>query len=469
MNNKIIKLFIIIDILALIFASLNHTKTMVDTFEHLRMSFLVSEGYVPYRDFFEHHHPLLWYVLAPFMMLLPHNTVIAYYFSIAFSVSISLLTIYIICRIIKRFLGGGQKDIIYYITVLLMFWPIWICLSVLKPDIMTRLFYFGGIYMFFSYAEKRQTRDLVYCALSFMLSFMFLQNIVFSIMPMVIPFYWLLKEEPEKTGKDLLISCIAPLSILGSIVAILYANDMWTTYFELNWLFNAELFDIMHFTDPSIIWYCYPVIFLSLFCWGWLVKTKRSNFYYNTFGVLLLCEAFQRTYFKAVFAQYVILLSMLCAIFIAAVIPYIKKKIAIGAAVVAVIFAFQVNSFVSFYKDEMVMTRYKEVGIKSEDTFFNNVADFMTVYQPHLHYYELFNALTVIDNFLFDRDPSYDVNKFIEDNKVDYLNYIIDPLTPIISDNPVQLERFMISKETLENYQPISSCRGLWKRKPDRY
>ena len=32
-----------------------------DNFEHLRASYLVSIGYMPYLDFFEHHHPLLWY------------------------------------------------------------------------------------------------------------------------------------------------------------------------------------------------------------------------------------------------------------------------------------------------------------------------------------------------------------------------------------------------------------------------
>ena len=38
-----------------------------DQTEHLHAAYLVSIGQVPYSDFFEHHHPLLWYLLAPIL------------------------------------------------------------------------------------------------------------------------------------------------------------------------------------------------------------------------------------------------------------------------------------------------------------------------------------------------------------------------------------------------------------------
>ncbi|MBU0761569.1 MAG: hypothetical protein KKD39_00955, partial [Candidatus Altiarchaeota archaeon] len=36
-----------------------------DDVENLHASWLVYRGYIPYRDFFEHHTPLTWYVLSP--------------------------------------------------------------------------------------------------------------------------------------------------------------------------------------------------------------------------------------------------------------------------------------------------------------------------------------------------------------------------------------------------------------------
>ena len=36
------------------------TLNLADDIEHLRATYFVSSGDIPYRDFFDHHHPLLW-------------------------------------------------------------------------------------------------------------------------------------------------------------------------------------------------------------------------------------------------------------------------------------------------------------------------------------------------------------------------------------------------------------------------
>ena len=38
-----------------------------DNVEHLHSTWLVSLGKVPYKDFFQHHNPLMWYIFAPFV------------------------------------------------------------------------------------------------------------------------------------------------------------------------------------------------------------------------------------------------------------------------------------------------------------------------------------------------------------------------------------------------------------------
>ena len=42
----------------------------VDELEHLHATWCVAQGQLPYRDFFEHHTPLLYYLLAPIAALL---------------------------------------------------------------------------------------------------------------------------------------------------------------------------------------------------------------------------------------------------------------------------------------------------------------------------------------------------------------------------------------------------------------
>ena len=40
-----------------------------DEVEHVHSAWHVLNGALPYVDFFEHHHPLLWYVLAPVLAI----------------------------------------------------------------------------------------------------------------------------------------------------------------------------------------------------------------------------------------------------------------------------------------------------------------------------------------------------------------------------------------------------------------
>ena len=44
-----------------------------DPREHIYATYMVSQGYVPYVDFFEHHHFLLWYLAQPLVFIFNRN------------------------------------------------------------------------------------------------------------------------------------------------------------------------------------------------------------------------------------------------------------------------------------------------------------------------------------------------------------------------------------------------------------
>ena len=50
--------------ICLILATFNKGIYM-DEKEHLYSTIQILNGQIPYRDFFQHHHPLLWYAFAP--------------------------------------------------------------------------------------------------------------------------------------------------------------------------------------------------------------------------------------------------------------------------------------------------------------------------------------------------------------------------------------------------------------------
>jgi hypothetical protein len=44
-----------------------------DTLEHVHSSWLIYKGKIPYKDFFQHHNPLMWYIAAPFIGMFEYS------------------------------------------------------------------------------------------------------------------------------------------------------------------------------------------------------------------------------------------------------------------------------------------------------------------------------------------------------------------------------------------------------------
>ena len=86
MNKRLEKInwfdFAIVLFVALIFSWLFFLSFSIfvdgDEKEHLYASYLISKGDIPYRDFFEHHHPLLWYLFAPIVLMFSNNENVLY-------------------------------------------------------------------------------------------------------------------------------------------------------------------------------------------------------------------------------------------------------------------------------------------------------------------------------------------------------------------------------------------------------
>lgn len=460
-NNNIIKSIFIVQIIGLIF-SLVFGYVNVDSLEHLRMSWLVSQGYVPYRDFFEHHHPLLWYIYLPFTVLLPHNFMLVLYFSRVFCLIFSALMVFIVCKIIKRYMGG--KELIpYFLVIMLSFYPVWWCYVTLKPEILARLLYFLGIYMFFRYSEKYKTKYLVYSGIAFAVSFIAIQNIIFSVIPLIIPLFYLWDKNP-KVGKDVLLSSIAPLAIIGTFVGLIYFSGTWKNYYELCWIFNSKLFELLYYEETSkLLYWCVPVA-MGVCFWLYQVYTKQSSFYINTIGLLLCCEIVQRILAKAAWHHYLILTFIFVSMVAAPVVSKIKKCFLRRMTYVVLIGALVMNlAYLGvFHYNGYAMKIYNRINSSPENSVANIVFQNINIWEPKKSYYVLFLGLTLIDNYLFDRDPDYDINKYIEENKIKYLDWEYEPFTPLYFDGAEFFERFNIKPSIMKKYIMVNN--SLWQR-----
>ena len=62
-SNKILSFLAKTVLLSLTCCLILNGTMLIDEFEHLRASYLITLGFTPYTDFFEHHHPFLWWFM----------------------------------------------------------------------------------------------------------------------------------------------------------------------------------------------------------------------------------------------------------------------------------------------------------------------------------------------------------------------------------------------------------------------
>ena len=74
------KIYFVLQIILGVYVSFwllfNHQPKTGDDVEHLHSAWLVFQGQVPYKDFFQHHNPLMWYLFAPLIGVFAYELVI---------------------------------------------------------------------------------------------------------------------------------------------------------------------------------------------------------------------------------------------------------------------------------------------------------------------------------------------------------------------------------------------------------
>ena len=85
-----------------------------DTLEHMHSSWLVYANFVPYKDFFQHHNPLLWYMFSPIVGLHAQNISDSFItsFVVLSSILVSYINFYYLYLIVSRFLSSKTSGIL---------------------------------------------------------------------------------------------------------------------------------------------------------------------------------------------------------------------------------------------------------------------------------------------------------------------------------------------------------------------
>ncbi len=208
-----------------------------DIIEHIHASFLVGEGKVPYRDFFEHHNPLLWYLFGGVVEACYGKEWVIGVVNLCTYV-VFLVGLRFLYKIIVEFLGDRTAGLLSLIMILLP--GVWLYYIYFKPDNYMLVCLVIGIYGLFCYLRDKKTKDLVMAFVLFAVGFLFLQKILlFAPTIGLVVLYFLVKKEIKL--RDFLIALGAGVGvILLGVVWLLY-EGIWDEYIRSCYVFNKEL------------------------------------------------------------------------------------------------------------------------------------------------------------------------------------------------------------------------------------
>lgn len=293
-----------------------------DTLEHIHSSWLVYANFVPYRDFFQHHNPLLWYVFSPFVGLHAKGFDDEWITAgvTAAAILASFANFGYLYLITSRFLSDKLGGLISASIALTPY----MLLSIInfRPDNFMLLAFFAGLYYYFSYLENKRRFQLCVALILFWASFMFLQKIVFTLILMgCISLYLLWKR--QILWQDMLISLFIPVLLSVWFVAYLYQQDILSIWYHSNFTFNLYIPELFAQRQIGQFW---PELQLLLIGAGGAIVfcLKKSTIYFKILVLIFISELCQRYFYFSAFAYYFCLLVYIASILSA---TFLEEKI----------------------------------------------------------------------------------------------------------------------------------------------
>lgn len=211
---------------------------IIDTFEHIHSSWLISTGKVPYRDFFEHHNPLLWYLFAPFTQIFYRDINIIYIVRFL-SIIGWTINLYLFYHIIKKHLF--EKRIAQYSLLFILLFPfIWKDIQNFRPDTFMLTFLLLGLENFYRYIQNKKLLNLTISYFCIAIGFLFLQKIIIPASGLALANIWLLLKKELKL-RDIIKALIPSLILLSSFFYTLYTANALDDWFQFNIILNSKL------------------------------------------------------------------------------------------------------------------------------------------------------------------------------------------------------------------------------------
>lgn len=328
-----------------------------DNVEHLHSAWLIWQGNIPYRDFFQHHNPLLWYVSMPLVAALINHIEIFSVFN-AISIIALIATIYYEAKILQ--LGGCSKNAVLFMSAVTLSSFSVLSASNYRPDTFMFLFLLMGIYFLLNYVKTPCLWKIIVAGICFFIAFMLTQKVLLNfVVPGLFILYWL--ASGKISPKDFLLAALLPLLLLSLYVAYLYNNGALAVYWQANFPFNTYIPSIFYesrITLPPQEYFEF-YFFVPLGGIAALYFLYRGNFVETLLSLMFWEELGLRMFYFSAFLHYSIFLLMLSIMLIVALLDKFAKtkKVISVIGIVYLVFMWEYN-YQKTYKPELESHNY---------------------------------------------------------------------------------------------------------------
>ncbi len=231
----VLGIFILFAALTAAFHPLNH-----DEIEHIHSAWNIQQGLRPYADFFEHHHPLFWYLLVPVLWVFGETTA-AILASRFLMLGLTLLMARTVAALAARIFRTPFAPLL---SVLILFSHVLFVIAgvQVRPDVPQVLLALMAILEMVKFEEDGRPRRLVAAAFLSSLSFVFLQKALFFLLPAAAAWLWRRRDPgaPRVGRRTLAAGAAAFLFPLGLLLAFQAATGAFPDYIASNWFFNLN-------------------------------------------------------------------------------------------------------------------------------------------------------------------------------------------------------------------------------------
>jgi len=283
-----------------------------DEFEHIHSAWYVENGDTPYSDFFQNHHPLLWFILAPVLSVLGYSLTTILVLRILMALFFFGI-VWLVYRITRYISGSMEISLISVVFLLSMVMFVEKGIEI-RPDVPQVFFGLLSVFYFLKFFKEKYTKFVILSGISGAVSFLFLQKAVFMLMFFGLFLVYLKIKKEINTGSVLAFVLSFTVPVLIFFGYLLLSRSL-SDYLITNWIFHVR--HVLSFFPFSLLaqTLAQNVVFWILFVLAvrlFLIR-KRIN-YELTLVTLLGLFLFLSTFLvKHPYRQYFMLpVSLIC-------------------------------------------------------------------------------------------------------------------------------------------------------------